>query len=70
MKILRFKTNLKCQGCIANVTPYLNAEVGPGQWKVDLSVPERLLTVEAEILPEKISEALAKAGYKAELLSK
>lgn len=65
MKKMQFKTNLKCSGCIAAVTPHLNEAAGAGKWKVDLSTPDRLLTVEADVDSDKIIQALAKAGYKA-----
>ncbi len=67
MPKLQFKTNLKCSGCVATVAPLLDQAAGQGNWKVDLTVPERWLTVEGNVNQEKIKEALAKAGYKAEL---
>ena len=63
METLKFKTNLRCGGCIANIKPELEKLEGLGEWKVDLSVPERLLEVEAT--PDKaasIVQAVKKAG--------
>ncbi len=69
MSTLKFKTTIKCGGCIANVTPFLNQEPGIINWNVDLASPERIMTVETEKLGhEEIIEVLRKAGYKAELL--
>ena len=66
-KALKFKTNIKCMGCVATVTPVLNETVGEGNWAVDLQSPERQLTVEAEkIEPAEVIAALGKVGFKAE----
>lgn len=64
-----FKTNLKCSGCVSAIKPVLDEHVGQGKWKVDLTAPERTLTVETDVPEEKIKELLAKAGYKAERLN-
>jgi len=69
MKTLKFKTNLKCNGCISAITPAMNNIQGIASWKVDLASPERLLTVECD--PEKTDEILdgiRKAGYEIELI--
>ncbi|QHT68505.1 heavy-metal-associated domain-containing protein [Rhodocytophaga rosea] len=68
MKTLKFKTNIKCGGCVAAVTPHLNALEGiAGNWQVDLQNPDRVLTVETgNAGPDKIKDAIQKAGYKAE----
>lgn len=66
---MKFKTNIKCAACVATVTPFLNESAGEGKWHVDLSSPERALTVESGVTEDKIKDALVKAGYKAEKLS-
>jgi copper chaperone len=69
METLKFKTNIKCSGCIATVTPFLNDTVGEDNWKVDLQNPDRTLTVEnANISVAEVKTAIEKAGYKAEQL--
>jgi copper chaperone len=69
MESLKFKTNIKCAGCIATVTPYLeNIEGVKGNWEVDILNPEKILTVKNDkVNSEKIKQALDKAGYKAEV---
>jgi copper chaperone CopZ len=62
----KFKTNIKCDACVAKVTPYLNESAGNGNWQVNLADPQKTLTIEGEASSEKIQEALQKAGYKAE----
>lgn len=67
MKTLKFKTNIKCTGCIAKVTPFLNDETGIEKWDVDILNPEKILSVETDsINSDKIIEAVEKAGFKAE----
>jgi copper chaperone CopZ len=66
METKKFKTNIKCTGCIATVTPFLNEAVGEQKWEVDLTDPSRVLTVKTESDKHVVVEALEKAGYKAE----
>lgn len=70
MKTLKFKTNIKCGGCIETVTPHLDAVNGLDQWTVDTNVPEKILTVtgSTDTLTDEVIETLKKAGYQAELL--
>jgi copper chaperone CopZ len=70
MKTLKFKTNIKCGACINTVTPSLNETVGQEHWQVDLTSPERVLSVQTDtVSPEKLVDTLSKVGYKAELLA-
>lgn len=65
----QFKTNIKCGGCIATVTPFLNQAAGENAWKVDTAIPEKVLTVSAAgVGADEIIEAVQKAGFKAEKL--
>jgi copper chaperone len=69
MTTLQFKTNIKCDGCVATVTPYLSGIKEIKEWKVNLTSLDRTLTVEGvDIMPEAIISELAKAGYKAEAI--
>ncbi|GAB3955904.1 hypothetical protein GCM10028805_44230 [Spirosoma harenae] len=67
-QILRFKTNIKCGGCVASVTPFLNEAIGEGHWQVDVQNPDKVLTVEATEA-DLVKQAVEKAGYKAEQLA-
>jgi len=70
MEILQFKTNIKCAGCVAKVTPVLNEAAGENNWKLDITNPGKILTVSANSLTEdQIKTALGIAGYKAERLT-
>jgi len=66
MQTLKFNTNIKCGGCVATVTPYLNETVGEGNWQVDTNNPSKVLTITSEIDEAKIKAAVVKAGFKAE----
>jgi len=70
METLKFKTNIKCGGCIATVTPHLDALQGVGQWEVDTNVADKVLTVKGESssLTAQVVSTLEKAGFKAELI--
>lgn len=68
MQTLKFKTNIKCGGCVATVTPHLNGLNEINSWKVNTDIPEKVLEVDAEdtLSAEKVISTLEKAGYKAE----
>lgn len=66
METIKFKTNLKCSGCVERVTPFLNEAVGEKKWEVDLNDPARVVTVAGDSDETRVKEALKKAGYKAE----
>jgi|WetSurMetagenome_2_1015567.scaffolds.fasta_scaffold286042_2 copper chaperone len=69
MTILKFKTNVKCDNCVAKITPFLNEIPNIEKWEVDLTIPDRMLTVEGEnVKPQDIIEALSKAGYSAKTI--
>ena len=71
METLKFKTNIKCSGCIATVTPFLNKTVGENSWQVDLQAPDKVLTVQTADKEKEteVIESLQEAGYKAEKIS-
>lgn len=69
MKTIKFKTNIKCEGCINAVTPHLKEINAIEQWTVDTSVPEKVLTVSgADDVTQEVIEKLKNAGYIAELI--
>lgn len=64
---MQLKTNIMCGACIAKVTPVLNDVLGENNWKVDITDPNKILSVEGEDLQKiDVINAVAKAGYKAE----
>jgi len=64
MKTLRFKTNLKCGGCIKAITPGLESLNIIDSWNVDLENPDRVLEIKAsDDVSEQVIESVKKAGY-------
>ncbi|TKK66617.1 heavy-metal-associated domain-containing protein [Ilyomonas limi] len=69
MSTIALKTNINCGGCVAKVTPALNAAVGEGNWQVDTASPKKILTVYIDKAgQEEVIKAVQKAGFKAEAL--
>jgi copper chaperone len=67
MSTLKFKTNIKCNNCVAKVSQYLDENVNIKEWSVDLENPDRILTVSGEdITGNLVIDTVMKAGYKAE----
>jgi copper chaperone len=67
METAKFKTNIKCSGCVAKVTPFLNETVGEDNWEVDVNNPEKILTVVKDGISEAdVIKAVQEAGFKAE----
>lgn len=66
---LQFKTNIKCEGCIAKVTPFLNAAQGIAHWSVDTADKDKILTVETNGAAEQtVVEQVQAAGFRIEAL--
>lgn len=70
METIKLKTNIKCGGCVATVTPFLNESVGAGNWQVDTQNPDKVLTVQTEGVPaDTVKAAVQQAGFKAEVMA-
>ncbi len=68
MKTYQFKTNINCGGCIKAVTPFLEKAEAVEKWNVDISSPDKLLTVETHSLSaDEVRSIVEKAGYTANL---
>lgn len=69
-KTLTYKTNIKCNGCIATVTPFFEKKESIKKWSVDLESPERILTIELDGGEEsEIKNLILEAGYEAEIIT-
>lgn len=68
METQKFKTTINCSGCVAKVTPALNAAIGEGKWEVNTQNPDKILSVTAAdtVTEEQIVQAVKKVGFKAE----
>jgi copper chaperone len=65
MKTSKFKTNIKCSGCIAKATPFLDAALGQSNWEVDTNNPSKILTVSGDNDPSTVVKIVENAGFKA-----
>jgi copper chaperone len=64
METLRFKTSLKCGGCVKAITPGLESLNKIEKWSVDLENPDKVLEVEAsEDISDMVIDSVKKAGY-------
>ena len=69
MEILKFKTNIKCGGCVKTVTPYLDGEKSISRWQVDTENPDKILSVSGhDVDPQKVKSLVEQAGFKAEVV--
>lgn len=69
METKRFKTNAACSGCVAHIGTKLNKIVPAEQWSIDLTSPDKVLTITSDYPEEKIIATVKEAGYQAEPLS-
>ncbi len=66
-QVLKFKTNINCSSCVAQVKPKLDQATGIKRWEVDTNDKNKILTVEGENLSEvNVIEAVKSAGFKIE----
>jgi copper chaperone CopZ len=70
METMKFKTTIKCAGCVEKVTPALNRIAGTENWKVDIQAPDKILTItpEESVQAGDVIKAMNELGYKAEKL--
>ena len=68
METIKFKTTIKCSGCIAKATPFLDETVGKDNWMVDIQNPDKVLTVvkDTNFNEDDVINAVQKAGFKVE----
>lgn len=61
---LKFKTSIRCGGCVAKVTPFLDGEKTISAWQVDTANPDKILTVDGEHLDgAAVVRAVESAGF-------
>lgn len=71
MTIHKFKTNAKCGGCAAAIGTALEKNgVATGAWSLDLTGPDKVLTVESDLTAADIVRIVTEAGFRAELLER
>ncbi|HEY0895183.1 MAG TPA: hypothetical protein VGE15_01395 [Sphingobacteriaceae bacterium] len=62
MEVVKLKTNIKCEGCLARISPALNEKFGEDNWEVDLKVLDKVLEVVGYPEDDVIS-TLQQAGF-------
>lgn len=71
MEALQFKTTIKCSGCLEKVTPFLNEQLTPQEWSVDILTPAKILTVNSDkMTAEEVEEKVKQAGFQIERITK
>lgn len=66
-KVLQFKTNLNCGGCVSKVKSDLDHANGISEWNVDTGHSDKILTVKSEgVTKDEIVAILQRRGFKAE----
>ena len=73
MNTIKFKTNLKCDGCINAIKPGMDTITGIKSWEVFLDVQDKILEVDYDDSSEEeiintVQNAVTKAGYDIEKL--
>lgn len=64
MTTLKVKTNLRCGACVQSIRPLLDAEPGVKHWSADVSVPDKVLTVEGDgVSVATVDGLLRQKGY-------
>lgn len=66
---MKFKTNAKCGGCEAAIRSKLQGVIDDSAWTLDLTSPDKVLTVTADISADAIMDAVKAAGFRIEPLS-
>lgn len=67
---LKFKTNINCGGCVAQVTPFLNEAEGVCHWDVDTANKDKILSVHSKgITQDEVIQKVQQAGFKIEVLN-
>src|SRR4026209_655720 len=60
----RYRTNLRCESCVATIKSLLDQKPGIRSWSADVISPDKVLTVEADHLSiDRLNALLGKAGY-------
>ena len=69
MTIMKFKTNVKCQGCVDRIAELFTKNKEISSWEVDLTSDDKVLTVETSLSVSEIRWMLWAIWYIAELFN-
>lgn len=59
----QYKTNLRCESCVATLKPYLDQAPGVTRWEIDIASPNKTLTIDGDVSIDNVSEIVSRAGY-------
>lgn len=63
-QVLKFKTDMNCERCVARVKPFLDKVQGIDSWSVDTDNPDKILTVESSVVTaDQIVEVVENVGF-------
>jgi copper chaperone len=64
MKTLKFKTNINCGNCVAQVKPLLDGSPNISHWGVETQSPDKILTVQGDqVAAEEVQKLVQEAGF-------
>lgn len=66
MTIMKFKTNVKCQGCVDRIAELFTKNKEISSWEVNLTSDDKILTVETSLSVSEIIWMLWAIWYIAE----
>ena len=68
MEERKYRTSAKCNGCVSAIAGRLDEIMGRGDWNIDLTSPDRVLTVKSDVPDEEIISRVKGLGFKIERL--
>ena len=68
MTIMKFKTNVKCQGCVDRIAELFTKNKEISSWEVNLTSDDKILTVETSLSVSEIRWMLWAIWYIAEII--
>ena len=68
MTIMKFKINVKCQGCVDRIAELFTKNKEISSWEVDLTSDDKVLTVETSLSVSEIRWMLWAIWYIAEII--
>lgn len=68
MEERKYRTSAKCNGCVNAIAGKLDEIMGRGDWDIDLTSPDRVLTVKSDVPDEEIISRVKGLGFKIERL--
>lgn len=71
MKKIKFKSSLKCNGCVNAIKPFMDSVPEIDSWSVDLNNPDKVIEVNTleesdDTLAKKILKGISEIGYTTE----